>query len=151
MYAKIWAALRKIPGQEKKWAMTKTIRSLTPMILLTICSLLAMSWIRKDWRSQLEALLETNRATMKDYTSLTRTLLGVQSDSPAQTVTMSQPPRPEASTLLDVPFGDLPVDEDLMREYQEHLDSFGTLSGEPARTNPMVEQIVPGQMPSTLG
>jgi hypothetical protein len=149
VYVKAGSKFQKIPGQEKKWAMTKTIRSLTPMILLTICSLLAMSWIRKDWRSQLEGLVETNRATMKDYTSLTRTLLGVQPDSQAQTPVMSQPPRPETSSPPDALFGELPIDEDLMREYQEFLDRNQTLSGGPARTNPMVEQIVPGQVPST--
>lgn len=130
--------------------MVKLIRSLTPTICLTICSLLAMNWIRKDLRSQLEALQETNRAIMKDYSSLTRTLLGVPSDSPTQTQTTFVQPKSDVSTPLDVPFGELPVDEDLMREYQEWLDENGTLSGQPARTSPLVEQIVPGQVQSTI-
>jgi hypothetical protein len=131
--------------------MTKLIRSLTPMICLTICSLLAMNWIRRDWRSQLEASLETNREITREHNLLTRTLLGVQSDSQAQTQTTFVQPKSDVSMPLDVPFGDLPVDEDLMREYQEHLETFGTLSGAPARTNPKVAQVTPGQIPTTLG
>ena len=131
--------------------MMKLIRSMTPMICLTICSLLAMNWIRKDWRSQLEASLETNREITREHNLLTRTLLGVQSDSPPSTVTISTPPERPTSPEPDVAFGDLPIDEDLMREYQEHLDSYGTLSGGPARTHPMVPQVTPGQVPMTLG
>jgi hypothetical protein len=124
--------------------MTKLIRSMTPMICLTIFSLLVMNWIRKDLRSQLEASQETNRETTREHHLLTRTLLGVQSDSPSRTVTMSTPPVSEMFKEPEADFGALPIDEDLMREYQEHLDTYGTLSGQPARTNPAVEQIVPG-------
>lgn len=130
--------------------MMKLIRSLTPTICLTICSLLAMSWIRKDLRSQLEASHATNREIMKDYSSLTRTLLGVPSDSQAQTQTTFVQPKNDVSTQPDVPFGDLPVDEDLMREYEEFVAMNGTLSGQPPRSSPSVEQIVPGQVPTSI-
>jgi hypothetical protein len=117
--------------------------------ILTICLitslLLAMNWMRKDWQSQLADSLAMNRETMRAYESLTRTLLGVPSDSPAQTVTISQPQQNSRSPEPGVLFGDLPLDEDLMREYEEHLAMNGTLSGKPARTNPEVPQIVPGQ------
>jgi len=82
---------------------------------------------------------------MRDYTSLTRTLLGVP-DSLAPTETTLQPLRPEPWHEPEAEFGTLPIDEDLMREYNEFLDSHGTLSGQSPRTNPMVPQIVPGQV-----
>ena len=128
--------------------MTRLIRSMTPMICLTICSLVAMNWMQKAWQSQLADLRETNRESIREHNLLTRTLLGVQSDSQSQTVTISTPPKNDVSNPLDVPFGDLPVDEDLMREYEEFRAGSGTLSGQPPRTNPLVPQIVPGQMPT---
>ena len=56
-----------------------------PFTILTICLvasvLLAMSWMRADWRSTLEAYRETNRGITRAYDSLTRTLLSVDSVS----------------------------------------------------------------------
>ena len=126
---------------------------LTTLILISILtisaiisSLLAMSWIRKDSQSRWQDLLEMNRGITTAYESLTRTLLGVPSEVSPTATTLTLPTSspyegPEAE------FGSLPIDEDLMREYEEHLASNSTLSGQPARTNPMVEQITPG-MPS---
>lgn len=88
---------------------------------------------------------------MREHALLTRTLLGVQSDSQPQTLRISEPPKSDEWHEPEADFGSLPVDEDLMREYQEFLDKNGTLSGGPARTNPEVPQIVPGQVPTTLG
>jgi hypothetical protein len=124
---------------------------MTPTICLTILALLAMNWIRKDLRSQLSDSVETNREITREHNLLTRTLLGVQPDSPQSTAVISTPPERPRSTEPDVAFGDLAIDEDLMREYQEHLDSYGTLSSKPARTHPQVPQIVPGEIQATLG
>lgn len=119
-----------------------------PFSILTISAmglaLAVMSWSRKDLRSQLEASQEMNREIMRDYTSLTRTLLGVGSDSPSPTLTISSPPEPTSWQEPEAEFGSLPIDEDLLREFQE--DQARTLSGKHARTNPLVEQIVPGQV-----
>jgi hypothetical protein len=121
-----------------------------PITILTICLtislLVAMSWSRRDLRSQLSDYLETNREIMRDYTSLTRTLLGVAPDSPLQTQTTSQELKRPEWQPPEAEFGSLPVDQDLMREYEEHLARNGTLSGRPARTHPEVQQITPGQV-----
>ncbi len=121
-----------------------------PISILTTCltalALTAMSWIRRDLRSQLEACHETNQEITTAYTSLTRTLLGVASDSAPPTETTSTLWKPPEWQEPEAEFGSLPIDGDLLREYEEHLQTNGTLSGKHARANPLVEQIVPGQV-----
>jgi hypothetical protein len=125
----------------------------TPTILGIICLLLLTIW-RKDSESRfrtLESLLKDNQ---RSYDTLTRTLLGVPPDSQPQTVTMSRPPSTSEPSAPDEMFGDLPMDDDLTREYQEFLARTGTLSGQPARTNPEVPQLDlsnPRNWPSVTG
>jgi hypothetical protein len=124
--------------------MWKMIRTLTPTILVGTCSLLAMSWTRSALESQIRTLQTLLSEKDRDYTSLTKTLLGVSPDSQSQQPATLKLVEPQSWQPPDAPLGDLPIDENLMREYQEHLDSQGNLSGKPARVHPEVPQIVPG-------
>ena len=125
-----------------------------PFTILTICLvasvLLAMSWMRADWRSTLEAYRETNREITRAYDSLTRTLLSVDSVSASQTPTTSQPLERQSWPEPKAEFGRVPIDENLLREYQVFLEHNRTMSGQAPRAHPEVEQIVPGQVRANL-
>jgi hypothetical protein len=110
----------------------------TPTILGIISLLLLMIW-RKDQESRFQTLQRLLEKQQTSYDTLTRTLLGVAPDSPSQIVTTLTPQNAPSWQPPDAEFGTLPIDEDLMREYEEYRAQWGTLTGGPARTNPEVE------------
>jgi hypothetical protein len=93
--------------------------------------------------------MDQARRSQEAYETLTKTLLGV-SDSPAPTLTTSPPPSNGNSPGPEDIFDGLSpqIQETLLREYGEHLARFSTLSGQPPRANPAVEQIAPGVLPN---
>lgn len=107
----------------------------TPTILGIILALLLMIW-RKDQGCRFQTL----ESELAEKSTLIRILLGVPPDSPSQTVTITKPPSTSESSGPDETFGDLPMDADLIREFEEFRAKTGTLSGRPARTSPGVEQ-----------
>jgi hypothetical protein len=95
---------------------------------------------------------QTDQSFRQAYIALTESLLGV-SVSPGAPTPTTQPARPTPSSPSPEEMFDAlspEIQANLLREYDEHLARFQTLSGKPARVNPLVEQIVPGQMPNEI-
>lgn len=120
----------------------------TPITILTILSLgfmgLLMSWMRQDFRAQMERMDERLTAADGRYEHLTRTLLAVPPDSPPTQTTSPAIVR-EPWNKPDVPLGSLPFDTEIMREAREARERFNQTM--PAMVpNPEVEQIIPGEM-----
>ena len=122
------------------------------ILAVTICSsIAALAWVTTRPCSQCRASRETAEAARRDYTELTRTLLGVQPASVSQTQTTLPPPSAESSMPPEDIFDGLSpeIQAALMREYEENLARSRNLSGAPPRIHPEVEQITPGQVTLT--
>jgi hypothetical protein len=126
--------------------LTILILTLTILALTICCSVAATTWMARRECPH----CRTDQSFREAYIALTQSLLGVSVSSPAPTPTTRNGSTTQSSPSPDEVFDGLSpeIQANLLREYDEHLAKFQTLSGRPARVNPLVEQIVPGQMPN---
>lgn len=117
-----------------------------PFSILTIsaitCSLVAMNWMRRDFREQTLSLTKILERSQSNYDALTRTLLGVPPSSPEQITTMLSQPEQTTSNAPEEIFESLSpeIQGELLREWSEATQTTGNLSAMPARIHPDVVQ-----------